>query len=148
MMYLASSCLIDSYARRLVRVGFWMVPQDDRSRSQRFRWVLGAAFRTICVRVRSRAQRFEPSRVRTLLYVCMHPHPWFEPTESSNISIMWGARLPKPRVLGVDNLRGPDRVSGRSSRSCPISPATVAPTLTQHAVPDLERRSASTAPSD
>jgi hypothetical protein len=43
-------------------------------------------------RVPSGTPTFEPSRVRTLIDVCMHVHPWFEPILSSNDSIMWGAR--------------------------------------------------------
>src|SRR5467141_333445 len=37
-------------------------------------------------RVPPHAPWFEPSRVRTLIYVCMHMHPWFESPRSSNVS--------------------------------------------------------------
>ena len=37
-------------------------------------------------------QRFEPSRVRRLIDVCVDVHPWFEPSLSSNVSIAWGDR--------------------------------------------------------
>ena len=41
--------------------------------------------------------------------------------KSSEKTVAWGARLPKPRVLGADNLRNPDRASGRGSCSAPPS---------------------------
>src|SRR2546425_8423886 len=44
---------------------------------------------------------FELGRVRTLIYVCMHVHPWFEPLLSSNVWITWGASHHQPRVFGA-----------------------------------------------
>src|SRR5437867_10497357 len=55
---------------------------------------------------------FEPSRVRTFTYVCMHLHPWFEPTSSSNISITWGARPHPCRDGGSGEKRPADCLLG------------------------------------
>src|SRR5262245_99276 len=57
--------------------------------------------------------QFEPSRVRTLIHVCMHVHPWFEPSPSSNVSITWGARQSLPRVLGDQDDGAPVAQRGR-----------------------------------
>ncbi len=44
----------------------------------------------------SQTQRFEASQVRTFTHVCVHPHPWFEPPLSSNVSITWGGKYHEP----------------------------------------------------
>ena len=64
------------------------------------------------VRGHSPAPWFEPSRARTLTYVCMHAHPWFEPTRSSNVSITWGSSRHISRKSGPRVDSGPRRVAG------------------------------------
>ena len=46
-------------------------------------------------------------QVRTFTCVCMHVHPWFEPTRSSNASITWGARTHTSRNGGPLVKSGP-----------------------------------------
>ena len=82
----------------------------------------------------STTSSFLGSRVRTLIYVCMHPHPWFEPILSSNVSITWGARthtsrnggplvnsgpLPRPPTMfpGVRELARATGLAGRFRES-------------------------------
>jgi hypothetical protein len=52
----------------------------------------------VYLRVHSPTPWFEPSRVRTLIYACMHVHPWFESLRSTNVSITWGARTHSSRT--------------------------------------------------
>ena len=67
----------------------------------------GDGVRTFRSRGTSRARWFEPPPVRTLIYVCMHVHPWFESLRSSNVSITWGARPHTSRNGGSGVNRGP-----------------------------------------
>jgi hypothetical protein len=72
--------------------------------------------------------RFEPSRVRTLIYVCMHVPPWFESILSSNVSITCGARTHTSRNGGFLVNRGPPfRFPGMSPSARGLPPCPDVP---------------------